>query len=93
MQLEQPALLTLTLTLETVVAALVLLLLALTEELHAYAPTYSTLIDPPYEFAPSESSRLDVIALQLEQPALLTLTLTLETVVAPAVLLLLPSLE
>jgi hypothetical protein len=47
MQLEQPALLTLTLTLETVVAALVLLLLALTEELHAYAPTYSTLIDPP----------------------------------------------
>jgi hypothetical protein len=88
LQLEQPAWLTLTLTLETTVAALVLLLLALTEALHAYAPTYSTLIDPPYEFAPEELDRLDVTALQLEQPALLTLTLTLETAVAALVLLL-----
>jgi hypothetical protein len=46
-QLEQPALLTLTLTPDTLVAALALLLSALSEKLHAYAPIYSTLIDPP----------------------------------------------
>jgi hypothetical protein len=45
--LEQLALLTLTLTPETLVASHALLLLALEERLHAYAPTYSTLIDPP----------------------------------------------
>jgi hypothetical protein len=45
--LEQLASLTLTLTPETVVASPALLLLASEEKLQAYAPTYSTLIDPP----------------------------------------------
>jgi hypothetical protein len=72
----------------------VLLLLSSSEALHAYAPTNSTLIDPPYEFAPEEAEfLLDVTAMQLEQPALLTLTLTLETVVAALVLLLLALTE
>jgi hypothetical protein len=47
LQLKQLALLTLTVTLEILVPALVLVLLACADELHAYAPTYSTLIDPP----------------------------------------------
>jgi hypothetical protein len=47
LQLKQLALLTLTVTLEILVPALVLMLLAKKEILHAYAPTYSTLIDPP----------------------------------------------
>jgi hypothetical protein len=45
-QLEQPELLTLTLTPEMEVLSL-LLLLGLMEQLNAYAPTYSTLKDPP----------------------------------------------
>jgi hypothetical protein len=47
MQLEQPALLMFTLTSVTEVFALVLLLWAFRHKLHAYAPTYTTLIDPP----------------------------------------------
>jgi hypothetical protein len=50
-------------------------------------------MDPPYECNPEDSELLDVIALQLEQPAWLTLTLTLETVVAALKLLLLALTE
>jgi hypothetical protein len=53
--LEQLELLTLTMTPDMVVASLALRLLASKEKLHAYAPIYSTLIDPPYEFVPNET--------------------------------------
>jgi hypothetical protein len=82
MQLEQLALLTLTLTPETAVTPLELRLKNKLEELHAYAPIYRTLIDPPYEFAPKETSWLKEAAVQSDQPELLTLTLTPDTLVA-----------
>ena len=47
LQLEEGALLTLTLTPLAVVDPHALLLLAVVLKLKAYAPTYTTLIDPP----------------------------------------------
>ncbi len=59
--------------------------------LQAYAPTYNTLIDPPYEFAPRELSSIVVVeALEWAEEVLSTRTATPLTSVAPQVLLLLP---
>ncbi len=52
MQLEHGVSLALTLKPLAVVAAHVLLLLASELRLHAYAPMYMALSDPPNEFAP-----------------------------------------
>jgi hypothetical protein len=87
LQFEHPELLTCTLTTLVLVASHVLLE-ALLLKLKEYAPTYSTLIDPPYEFAPKESPLLVVDALQFEHPELLTCTLTPLADVAPHVLML-----
>ncbi len=57
------------------------------ELLQAYAPMYTTLIDPPYELASAEPV---VVALQPELFTLLMDTLTPLTVVSPDVLLLPP---
>ena len=60
-------------------------------KLQAYAPTYNTLIDPPYEFAPREMPpNVDVDALELIEEAFSTRTTTPFTSVAPQVLLILP---
>ncbi len=69
---------------------LLLLLEAARLKLQAYAPTYNTLIDPPYEFAPSEISSTDVEALELSEEVLCARTSTPLTFVAPQVLLLRP---
>jgi hypothetical protein len=53
-----------------------------------YAPTKSTLIAPPYEFAPEDNTVALLTALQLEQPESLTCTDTPLTLVASHVLLL-----
>ena len=55
--------------------ALLLLLLTPKVKLQAYAPTYTALTDPPYEFAPLEPSLLVVKALQLEQGTSLTFSI------------------
>jgi hypothetical protein len=68
---------------------LLLLLDAAKLKLQAYAPTYNTLIDPPYEFAPSEPVPLVLKAMQFEHPESLTCTETPRTDVAPHMLLLL----
>jgi hypothetical protein len=76
-----------------VVASQLLLLLLLEAarlELQAYAPTYNTLIDPPYEFAPKKSLPTDVEALEFSEEVLCARTSTPLTFVAPQVLLLLP---
>jgi hypothetical protein len=86
-------LLTLTVTLEILVPALALMLLACTDKLHAYAPTYSTLIDPPCALAPQTSLEFEATALQLKQLALLTLTVTLEILVPALALVLLACTE
>ena len=69
------------------------MLLLLLEEaklkLHAYEPTYKTLIDPPYEFAPKDVRLLVLKALQLEHSESLTCTETPLAVVASHILLLL----
>jgi hypothetical protein len=55
LQLTQGAWLTIALTPLTLVpshALLLLLLLTALVKLQAYAPTYTALTDPPYEFAP-----------------------------------------
>jgi hypothetical protein len=88
LQCEHPELLTCTLTPLTNVASHVLLLEVAKLELQEYAPTYSTLIDPPYEFAPKEMPPLVVEAPQFEHPELLTCTLTPLTDVGAHVLLL-----
>jgi hypothetical protein len=67
---------------------LLLGLLATTLRLKAFALMYTTLIDPPWAFAWWERMPLVVRALQLEQGASLTLTLTPLADVAPHVLLL-----
>ncbi len=92
LQFEHPELLTCTLTPLTDVAPHVLLLKASSLTLKEYAPTYSVLIDPPYEFAPLELRALVIKALQFEHPELLTCTLTPLTDVAPHMLLLEASL-
>ena len=69
---------------------LLLLLEAARLELQAYAPTYNTLIDPPYEFAPKKSLPTDVEALEFSEQVLCARTSTPLTFVAPQVLLLLP---
>jgi hypothetical protein len=66
----------------------VLLLKAASLQLQEYAPTKSALIAPPYEFAPKESPRELLFALQLEQQESLTCTDTTLTLVASHVLLL-----
>jgi hypothetical protein len=73
------------------VAAHVLLLLleGSSLKLHVYAPTYNTLIDPPYEFAPKEPNPLVLKALQSEHTESLTCTETPLADVAAHVLLLL----
>jgi hypothetical protein len=69
------------------------MLLLLLEEarlkLQAYAPTYNTLIDPPYEFAPKDSPPLVLKALQFEHAESLTCTETPLAEVIPHMLLLL----
>jgi hypothetical protein len=88
LQLEQPESLTCTDTPLTLVASHLLLLLAVMLKLQEYAPTYSALIAPPYEFAPRESRSELLTALQLEQPESLTCTDTPLTLVASHLLLL-----
>jgi hypothetical protein len=56
------------------------------ERLQAYAPMYTTLIEPPYELLPKEPV---VVALQLELFTLLMDTRTPLAVVKPDVLLML----
>ncbi len=51
-------------------------------KLQAYPPTYKTLIDPPYEFAPRALVPLALKALQFEHPESLTCTETPLAVVA-----------
>ena len=58
------------------------------ELLYEYAPTYSALIAPPYEFAPLDNRTELLTALQLKQPESLTCTDTPLTLVASHVLLL-----
>ncbi len=87
LQFEHSELLTCTLTPLADVVPHVLLLEASRLWLQEYAPTYSTLIDPPYEFAPTEPCVLLIKALQFEHPELLTCTLTPLADVAPHVLL------
>jgi hypothetical protein len=93
LQFEHPESLTCTETPLAVVALhkLLLLLEAALLKLQAYAPTYKTLIDPPYEFAPRETPPIVVVeALERTEEALSTRTVTPLTSVAPQVLLLLP---
>jgi hypothetical protein len=68
---------------------LLLLLEVVSVKLQAYAPTYNTLIDPPYEFAPKESRPLELKALQFENAKSLTCTDTPLADVSPHLLLLL----
>ncbi len=68
---------------------LLLLLEAAWLILKAYAPTYNTLIDPPYAFAPKEPSTLVLKALQFEHAESLTCTETPLTDVVKHMLLLL----
>ncbi len=91
LQFEHPELLTCTETPLAFVDSHILLLLlepALLQ-LQAYAPTYNTLIDPPYELDPKESRPLELKALQLKHPESLTCTETPLADVAPHMLLLL----
>jgi hypothetical protein len=88
LQPEQPESLTCTDTPLKLVALHVLLLKAASLQLQEYAPTKSALIAPPYEFAPEESPRELLTALQLEQPESLTCTDTSLTLVASHALLL-----
>jgi hypothetical protein len=64
-----------------------LLLEAVLLKLQEYAPTYSALIAPPYEFAPRDVPPELLTALQLEQPESLTCTDTSLTLVASHLLL------
>jgi hypothetical protein len=94
--LEQLESLTCTDTPLTLVASHLLLLKSKPLLLQEYAPTYSTLIAPPYEFAPRASAKMDfgskltcVIAVQSTDVTCRTRTSTPITSVAPHVLLLL----
>jgi hypothetical protein len=70
---------------------LLLLLEVAALKLQAYAPTYNTLIDPPYEFAARDTPPIVVVeALEWTEEAFSTRTTTPLTSVAPQVLLLLP---
>ncbi len=91
LQFEHPESLTCTETPLAVVASHILRLLLKTAllQLQAYAPTYKTLIDPPYEFDPKDEKPLLLKALQLEHPESLTRTETPLAVVASHMLLLL----
>jgi hypothetical protein len=91
LQFEHAESLTCTETSLAVVASHIprLLLEAATLRLQAYAPTYKTLIDPPYEFAPEEPRLVVLKALQFEHPESLTRTETPLAVVASHTLLLL----
>ncbi len=91
LQFEHPESLTCTDTPLAVVAShtLRLLLDAARLKLQEYAPTCNTLIDPPYEFAPTEKVLLVLKALQFEHPESLTCTDTLLADDVPHVLLLL----
>ena len=72
---------------------LMLLLKAALLQLQAYAPMYNTLIDPPYEFAPSEK-RVDIVeALELNEEVFCTRKDTPLTFVDPHMLLLFPPLK
>jgi hypothetical protein len=68
---------------------LLLLLKAESLKLQAYAPTYKTLIEPPYKFAPKDLSPLVVKALQFQHAESLTCTDTPLADVASHLLLLL----
>ncbi len=68
---------------------MLLLLEAKLLKLHAYAPTYNTLINPPYEFAPLDWVTLVLKALQSEHAESLTCTETPLADVAPHMMLLL----
>ena len=65
------------------------MLLAPMVELKAYAPTYTALTDPPYEFAPEACPPLVVKALQSEQGTSLTFSINPFKVVPSHALLLL----
>jgi hypothetical protein len=88
LQFEHPKLLTCTLTPLAFVAPHVLLLLASKLRLQAYAPTYNTLNDPPYEFAPNEVSEVIEASESIEE-VFWTETCTPVACVYPQVLLLL----
>jgi hypothetical protein len=68
---------------------LLLLLDTAALKLQAYAPMYSTLIDPPYEFAPKDAVPLVLKALQFQHAESLTCTDTPLADVASHLLLLL----
>jgi hypothetical protein len=90
LQLTHGAWLTIALTPLTLVPsqALLLLLLMPMVKLQAYAPTYTALTDPPYEFALRKFPVLIVEALQLEQGTSLTFSMSPFTVVPSQALLL-----
>jgi hypothetical protein len=92
LQFEHSKLLTCTLTPLAFVAPQVLLLLASWLRLQAYAPMYSTLIDPPYEFAPKDKSEV-VDASESTEEVFWTETCMPVASVCPQVLLLLVSLR
>jgi hypothetical protein len=75
------------LTRETFVASHLLLLKIAFDILHAEDPMCSTLMKPPHDFELYAVNSVDT--LQLEQDALLTLTMTSETLVDSLALLLL----
>jgi hypothetical protein len=96
LQLEQPESLTCTDTPLALVSSHLLLLEASKLLLQEYAPTYNTLIAPPYKFAPRDCALLEfgsklacVKAVQSTEVACRTRTSTPITSVAPHLLLLL----
>jgi hypothetical protein len=91
LQFEHGESLTWTATSVADVAPHVLLLLkAPLLALQEYDPTYKTLIDPPYEFAPHDAPPLVAVNdVEVKEAVLWTRTVTLLAVVAPHVLLLL----
>jgi hypothetical protein len=91
LQFEHEESLTWTATSLADVAPHVLMLLkAALLALQEYDPTYKTLIDPPYEFAPHDAPRLVVVnAVELKEAVFWTRMVMPLAVVAPHVLLLL----
>ena len=83
LQFEHPELLTCTLTPLADVASHVLLLEESSLILQEYEPTWITLIDPPYEFAPLDSVTAADVAVQLLQLVRLTTTTRFLAEVAP----------
>ena len=95
MQLKQVTSRALTIKSVAVVTPQLLLVLlpVVSLKLHAYPPMYTTLIDPPYEFAALLNPTLVVTAQQLTHAASMTLTIKPLAVVAPQLLMLAPTLH